>query len=374
MEIKIRRKFADDMKDPHGSSGVALVMACFFFLIFSAQLMQTAVSASWPDCKFQCEANDVTVSHLWLGDGRGSDISSGAPGEKVPCYLWAEFHNNANSPRHAVILLADMYINGTLSRSFYDDGLCVLDSIEPKATTAYPIYSLTWSYGDKVYLSRLVLSWETASKTTCSNANRKCSNRNTKCYGGDGTEYVVETPLVARFSFSGTGCRSGGVSFLDGSTGGFGPYAYNWDFGDRSKSHEKNPSHIYKNPGNYTALLQVTDQSGRTASASQELQVQSCSCLIAGENSACLDRIETYRVSLDGSLPLACQWKINGSDAIGSVSEGGVSIDINWQDYGPGQHDLQAIVMNKDGTRELGNCNMIVNVQEMPVATITMMI
>jgi PKD repeat protein len=39
-----------------------------------------------------------------------------------------------------------------------------------------------------------------------------------------------------------------------------GPWKYEWDFGDGSKSSEQNPVHTYDKVGEYTATLTVTDQ------------------------------------------------------------------------------------------------------------------
>jgi hypothetical protein len=86
-------------------------------LLIIALVMLPALSEDWPGCKFQCEAKEVTVSRLWIGNERGADLPSTLPGEKQPCYLWARIDNNANSPRYAVILLADLYINGALYQS-----------------------------------------------------------------------------------------------------------------------------------------------------------------------------------------------------------------------------------------------------------------
>jgi len=46
---------------------------------------------------------------------------------------------------------------------------------------------------------------------------------------------------------------------------------YEWTFGDGEKSAEKNPTYVYKKPGEYKASLTVTDPAGLTAS--QEVQV-----------------------------------------------------------------------------------------------------
>jgi hypothetical protein len=46
--------------------------------------------------------------------------------------------------------------------------------------------------------------------------------------------------------------------------GGFPPYSYEWDFGDGTNSTEEAPAHTYKNDGQYTVALTVTDDRGNT--------------------------------------------------------------------------------------------------------------
>ena len=55
------------------------------------------------------------------------------------------------------------------------------------------------------------------------------------------------------------------VQFTGTSSGGYSPHSYFWDFGDTYTSEEQNPTHTYTNPGNYTAVLTVTDDEGETA-------------------------------------------------------------------------------------------------------------
>ncbi len=62
-------------------------------------------------------------------------------------------------------------------------------------------------------------------------------------------------PLPVNFTGSGTDA--------DGSVVG-----YRWVFGDGTSSTQQNPSHVYTNPGGYTATLTVTDNSGLTGVAS----------------------------------------------------------------------------------------------------------
>lgn len=352
------------------------IWASVLGLILLALIMQPALSEDWPHCKFQCQANDVTVSRLWLGDDRGDDLFSAVPGEKQSCYLWATFRNNANTPRYAAILLADLYLAGILSRSFYGDGLCVLDKIEAKSSLDYPLYKIIWTRGEEVLLKRLVLSWETAKGTSCSKANRKCSNRNTKCYGGQEAEFLADMPLFAFFAGDPQDC-SGLTKFVDQTTGGIRPYAYDWDFGDGFHSIEKNPAHTYSSPGTYTVRLQVRDRSGKKASASQQVVFNFCPCTIIGQDHACLSKTETYKVTAISSIHGSIQWHLDGREIDSDESDDsheGESIDIDWHKFGIGQHDLQVYVTDenaKNGPKQLPACNMTITVTPEPAAIIS---
>lgn len=57
------------------------------------------------------------------------------------------------------------------------------------------------------------------------------------------------------------------VSFTSTVIGGSGGCTYQWTFDDGSTSDLPNPSHVYANPGSYTAFLSVTDSSSSTASS-----------------------------------------------------------------------------------------------------------
>jgi PKD repeat protein len=60
--------------------------------------------------------------------------------------------------------------------------------------------------------------------------------------------------------------RSGdNVYFTATISGGFEPYNYKWDFGDKSSSTEETPVHSYNSSGKFTVSLTVTDDKGNTA-------------------------------------------------------------------------------------------------------------
>lgn len=56
--------------------------------------------------------------------------------------------------------------------------------------------------------------------------------------------------------------------------GGINPYKFYWDFGDGNFSYIQNPTHIYTDVGNYTAVLNVTDISDNSASNTTWVWVQ----------------------------------------------------------------------------------------------------
>ncbi len=79
------------------------------------------------------------------------------------------------------------------------------------------------------------------------------------------TTVTVIAPLSAVASAdSRSGMIPFTISFSASASGGTGPYAYHWDFGDGTTSTLQNPSHTYQVAGSYTVILTVTDSGGQT--------------------------------------------------------------------------------------------------------------
>ncbi len=278
-------------------------------------LSNYSLSAQWPYCSFQCRAGDVVVREVWLGDFKGNSLSPCNPESDSITYVWARFENNANAPRYAVILLGEIYVNEVLQRSFYDQGLCVLDSIPSKAIKSAPLCSLTWKCGQKVEIKRLVLSWETAHGASCEDAGRKCSNRNTKCFGGPEFEMAVSLPLAADFYSDDKKCCCDGISLQAGVSGGAGPYTYLWDFGDGSDSISlENPLHLYDRPGRYEVTLKVGDSKGSYAAITKEISVFPRPSAQAGPDLSIRPggSVRLEGSAIGGTLPYSYSWSPKG--------------------------------------------------------------
>ena len=78
---------------------------------------------------------------------------------------------------------------------------------------------------------------------------------------------LTQSKLTVQLTASnGRNVRSGdNVYFTATVTGGFTPYNYKWDFGDKSTSTDESPVHVYNSSGKFTVTLTVTDDKGNTA-------------------------------------------------------------------------------------------------------------
>jgi PKD repeat protein len=74
---------------------------------------------------------------------------------------------------------------------------------------------------------------------------------------------LEQSKLTVEFTASTRNAKAGqDIRFEAIIAGGFGPYSYEWDFGDGSTSTEDYPLHAYNSDGKYTVSLTVTDDRG----------------------------------------------------------------------------------------------------------------
>jgi PKD repeat protein len=120
---------------------------------------------------------------------------------------------------------------------------------------------------------------------------------------------VIYAPLTAAFSASPTEGVNGRTvfTFTDQSTGGKGPYSYQWQFGDSNASTLQNPTHIYASAGTYTITLTVTEGLSTTNTLTRTAYI---SVYKAGDankdgtvNSLDITKVERIIMTLDATAP-----------------------------------------------------------------------
>jgi PKD repeat protein len=146
-----------------------------------------------------------------------------------------------------------------------------LISFRGSVTGGCPPYSWHWNFGDG----------NTSIQQNPSHAYRTVGNYtvtltvidNLSHFNSDYTSVEVTFELRANAHGPYNGTMRIPVQFFGNATGGFPPYTWLWDFGDGSKSTQQNQSHAYKNPGNYTIVLSVSDSSHHVDNASTYAEI-----------------------------------------------------------------------------------------------------
>jgi TolB protein len=144
---------------------------------------------------------------------------------------------------------------------------------------------------------------------------------NTGGGGGNATEPLTVQAILADIDQDATSV----VVFETSIDGGTSPYTCEWDLGDGITVDTCNVSHIYENPGTYTATVTVTDTTNQTASdntgsftitnttgggggnATEPLTVQAILADIDQDATS----VVVFETSIDGGTsPYTCEWDL----------------------------------------------------------------
>jgi PKD repeat protein len=102
------------------------------------------------------------------------------------------------------------------------------------------------------------------------------------------------------------------IQFYGVATGGNGRYFYSWDLGDGAKAYVRNPIHAYKEAGEYTVTLTVTDESGNVATDTSTVVVSDIEELFVNikgtYNYAQGDTIKFTSTVAGGQAPYSYSW------------------------------------------------------------------
>jgi len=232
-----------------------------FLCALSFGTMLLSAAPQYPDCNWNCTANDVTVIEAFV-DAPDTCI----PGQPLSAIIYATFDNGTNTNRYAARVIGDLYIDGLYDQTF---NVCVEDTMAPGLSTL-PLIPVSWTCGQTVEARIVTVSWA-SSPETCGDTP-KCAARGAKCWFTPSIT-IGGLPLSVDFTSSSPECDETAVFFTDQTSGGDLPYSYSWDFGDGGSSTSDSPSHLYTGPGTYTVTLTITEDGGVTSSASRSVEV-----------------------------------------------------------------------------------------------------
>jgi len=110
--------------------------------------------------------------------------------------------------------------------------------------------------------------------------------RSSPAIADDGTVYICTSsddkgnlhafgkgPLIVDAGGPYSGYAGSEVQFTGTVYGGIPPLTYHWDFGDDGTSDEQNPTHIYSDIGEYTAIFSVIDNEGNYSSDNTSVNI-----------------------------------------------------------------------------------------------------
>ena len=226
-----------------------------------------------------CQANDVTLTGIFIADSLGNPVAACSIGEEVTVLLWGNFSNNTGTDRYAVRTNTEVWSN---NECLIELNSCSFDVLSAGTTAQSLVGTFTYTCGQTIELRNTWIAWETQSAqcldpggddyiSVCGEyAPSKCSRN-----------FEILEFLAPNFSYD---CgvstpTTTEVCFDDFTMGGVPPLEYDWDFGDGGTSTLQSPCHTYNaTTGTFTVELTVTDSNGTIAGAVLEIDLDSLEC------------------------------------------------------------------------------------------------
>ena len=204
-----------------------------------------------PNCPVNCSSNDLKIVSAFL-DIVGSGCNACNEGEPVTAELFLSINNSTGSTRTSFAIFGSLQITTPEG----DIIICPISRCSgpiPGSTTLVKSYgNITYTCGDQLALTDIVLSWTDASpNSNC--ANHDCTDVSPKC--GTAASITITPPLQAVATAT---CIAGGtIDVLLTVQGGTTPYTYSWSGPGGTFSTE---DIVNVTPGTY--IVTVTDAQG----------------------------------------------------------------------------------------------------------------
>jgi Zn-dependent metalloprotease len=203
--------------------------------------------------------------------------------------------------------------------------------------TAYDVTGITREKAAKIAFRNLVAYLTSNSNYAAARTNSLKAAKD--IYGECSAEYVAtgdawaavgvgakitgcNVAPVADFSVNKTSSCDGVVQFTDKSTSG--PTSWAWDFGDGTKSTDKNPSHTYTASGKYTVTLTASNTNGKDDETKTSYVTVD---LMAPPTVTGAERCGSGVVDLNASGPNTLNWYTDATG--GSVVSTGIKYSPN---------------------------------------------
>ncbi len=242
-------------------------LGLLFPLIAQAQIPGNDIR----NCAGTCNANDVTVTNVFVADANGNPLSACTIGQIVNATLFIQMTNNSNGNRSALRFGADLYINGMDSGT--DILQCWDGPLITNTTNTFTYGALSYTCGQTLELRNIKVAWRTSASATCANST-SCNNYpNGQCWQPNSNITIATTP-IASFTFACAGFRT--IAFDNTSFGGFQPITFAWDFGDGNTSTAINPTHTYASNGPFIVSLTMTDAQQQIYTTTASVNPGSC--------------------------------------------------------------------------------------------------
>ncbi len=144
-------------------------------------------------------------------------------------------------------------------------------SFAGSASGGFPPYSYSWDFGDGASSDQQNPAHAYSSAKTY-NAILTITD-STGRTAQNSAQVTIVSQLISMANGPYSGTVEIPISFTGSASGGTPPYSYAWGFGDGASSDQQNPTHAYSSAKTYTAILTVTDNTGRTARDSAQVTV-----------------------------------------------------------------------------------------------------
>jgi PKD repeat protein len=161
------------------------------------------------------------------------------------------------------------------------------------------------------------------------------------CAGTDTVHIKVIMPPspIANFQPDTVGCSPLTVQFKNLSISG---ETYMWDFGDKSFSSEKNPSHTYYIPGDYIVKLTVTNIAGQSSHTG---------LIKVYQNPTALFNVYPTNIINNSQVVIFTNFSFYGESYLWNFGDGKTSAEMSpWHKYeSEGTYEISLITTSKDG-------------------------